>query len=118
MNKAFGGCALRIAVGITMLVLLLAGGAGAVPVEEWNKTYRGTYAHSVQQTADGGYILAGQMYKEYLNYDALLIKTDTNGIEQWNKSFGKTDIDNAYAVQQTGDGGYILAGYTHANDNA
>ncbi len=53
------GCILRIAIGITALVLLLAGGAGGVPVEEWNRTFWGDYIHSVQQTSDGRYILAG-----------------------------------------------------------
>jgi len=36
--------------------LFLAGGAGALPAEEWNRTYEGT-ANSVQQTSDGGYIV-------------------------------------------------------------
>jgi hypothetical protein len=50
-------------LGITALpLLLLAGIAGAVPVDEWNKTFGGAgndTAHSVLQTSDGGYILAG-----------------------------------------------------------
>ncbi|MCX9076172.1 MAG: hypothetical protein OIN88_16225, partial [Candidatus Methanoperedens sp.] len=70
-------------VGITVLVfLLLADGAGAVPVEEWNKTFGGTGnegARSVQQTSDGGYILAGYAFSSGTGYDAVLIKTDENG---------------------------------------
>jgi hypothetical protein len=82
----------------------------------WAKTYGGAnfdYAYSVRQTSDGGYILAG-----YTNsfgagwYDIFLIKTDANGNMQWAKTFGGTYGDYAYSVQQTSDGGYIVAGYT------
>ena len=111
----------RIKVGITVLaILLLAGGAGAVPVEEWNKTFGGTGnegAKSVQQTSDGGYILAGYAFSSQNGYDALLIKTDPNGNQQWNKIFGWAGEERAESVQQTSDGGYILAGYALLSPN-
>ena len=77
--------------------------------EEWNRTFGGTSyseAKSVQQTSDDGYILAGTV-----DGLACLIKTDTNGNEMWNKTFGEESV--ATYVQQTSDGGYILAGNTH-----
>jgi uncharacterized delta-60 repeat protein len=84
---------------------------------QWAKTYEeasgGDYAYSVQQTSDGGYIVAG--YKHYFSAgdrDIFLIKTDTNGNLQWAKTYGGTSGDYAYSVQQTSDGGYIVAGYT------
>jgi hypothetical protein len=82
------------------------------------KTYGGTYwdwAYSVQQTSDGGYILAGYTgsFGAGLN-DIFLIKTDANGNVQWAKTYGGTNHDSAYSVQQTSDGGYIVAGLTRS----
>jgi uncharacterized delta-60 repeat protein len=84
----------------------------------WAKTYGGIdydWAHSVQQTSDGGYIMAG--YTSFFgagSFDVFLIKTDANGNIQWAKTYGGTAIDWAYSVQQTSDGGYIVAGYTRS----
>ncbi len=83
---------------------------------QWAKTYEGThndYAYSVQQTSDGGYILAGYTGSFGAgDNDIFLIKTDANGNIQWAKTYGGTYSDYAFSVQQTSDGGYIVAGYT------
>jgi TolB-like protein len=82
----------------------------------WAKTYGGTrydWAYSVQQTSDGGYILVGRTESFGAgDYDAFLIKTDANGNVSWAKTYGGIDDDVAYSVQQTSDGGYIVAGWT------
>jgi hypothetical protein len=83
---------------------------------KWAKTYGGTnweLAYSVQQTSDGGYIVAGTTNSFGAGWgDIFLIKTDANGNIQWAKTYGGTYGDKAYSVQQTSDGGYIVAGYT------
>jgi PKD repeat protein len=86
--------------------------------EVWNKTFGGAswdVAHSVQQTKDGGYVLAGSTRSFAADWDDVwLIKTDKSGNEVWNKTFGRTGWDGALSVQQTKDGGYVLAGYTRS----
>jgi hypothetical protein len=80
------------------------------------KTYGGTSrdkAYSVQQTSDGGYIVESFTLSFIGGWgDIFLIKTDANGNLQWAKTYGGTYWEEAYSVQQTSDGGYIVAGYT------
>jgi len=86
----------------------------------WSRTYGGEssdYAHSVQQTRDGGFVVAGYTYSFYEGYDAhvYLIKTDSLGYVQWSRTYGYTTYDYyCYSVEQTTDGGYILAGRTYS----
>ena len=84
--------------------------------ERWNKTFGGSendHGRSVQQTSGDGFILAGWT-KSYGagDEDSWLIRTDGDGNELWNKTFGGSDSDTGYSVQPTSDGGFILLGST------
>jgi hypothetical protein len=65
------------------------------------------------QTTDSGFVFTG--YTESLNtgsIDTWFVKTDTNGDTLWTRTFGGAQAEQGKAVQQTTDGGYIIAGYT------
>jgi len=82
----------------------------------WERTFGGEswdYAHSVQQTIDGGYIIVGESYSwSPGNCDIWLIRTDSSGNIIWSKFFGGLRDDYGEDVQQTADGGYIVTGST------
>ncbi len=86
---------------------------------QWQKTFdvvmdgwaRETIACSIQQTTDGGYVIAGEIRPAYPHSDILVLKLDETGNAQWQKVYAATDKDTgATSIQQTADGGYILTG--------
>ena len=88
---------------------------------QWNKTYGGTNgdnAFALVQTADGGYALAGgELSFGAGNHDYWLVKTDSNGNMQWNKTYGGPDTDICRSLIRTTDGGFALAGFTNSSGN-
>ncbi|NQS98453.1 MAG: T9SS type A sorting domain-containing protein [candidate division Zixibacteria bacterium] len=107
-----------ITIILTVLILSCGIAFAQPPDTLWTRTYGGTLddrGECVQQTTDGGYILAG-CTKSYGagNYDFYLVKTNAAGDTLWARACGGSTIDWARSVQQTTDGGYILAGYTQS----
>ena len=96
------------------------------PAIEWQKSFGGSAAEeasSIELTNDGGYIVAGYTTSNngvvtgnHGNGDFWVVKLDASGTIQWQKALGGTGVDGAYCIQQTADGGYIVAGYTNSND--
>ncbi|MBI2134684.1 Ig-like domain-containing protein [Candidatus Woesearchaeota archaeon] len=85
-------------------------------IEQWSKAFSHgitDIGYSVQETSDLGYVIVGTT-KTSINdpTDIWLIKTDSDGNEEWNKTYGGSDSDSARSIQQTSDGGYIIAGST------
>jgi uncharacterized delta-60 repeat protein len=84
----------------------------------WQKTYGGTgtpdLANSIQQTSDGGFIVAGTTTPFGNSSDLWVLKPNSNGGVSWQKTFGGAADDYGSSVRQTPDGGYAVAGYTYS----
>ncbi|MBI4947582.1 MAG: gliding motility-associated C-terminal domain-containing protein [Bacteroidetes bacterium] len=97
------------------IYLIKTDGNGVV---QWSQTYgKGgdEWGYAVQQTTDSGYVVGGTISGSGAGgRDMYLMKTDASGNLQWSKSFGGNNNEEAYSVQQTTDGGYVLGGYTRS----
>jgi hypothetical protein len=84
---------------------------------QWDKKYGGKgrdYAKTVLKTEEG-YVIAGtsnSTSSKNWDYDILLIKTDFNGTQEWNYTYGGSDAEEANSILQTEDGSYIITGST------
>jgi len=89
--------------------------------EEWQQTFGGTeedFGYSVLQTSDGGYVVLGFTVSFGSGQkDVWLIKTDAQGIMQWDKTFGGTAGEIGTEIMETEEGGFIITGYTESNSN-
>lgn len=95
-------------------------------VMEWQKCYGGSdddYAQSIIQTSDGGYVIAGNTYSNdgdvsgyNGNRDYWIVKLNHSGLISWIKCFGGTDLDHAYSIIESSEGGYVIAGSTRSGD--
>ena len=112
---------------LTSVLRPLTSFSQTAPAIDWQNTIGGDsadYLYSIQQTADGGYILGGFSASNIsgdkaensngLN-DFWIVKADAAGNIQWQNTIGGSDDDRLLSVQQTADGGYILGGYSKSN---
>jgi hypothetical protein len=95
---------------------------------QWQKCFGGSWedrAYSIEQTKDGGYIVAGKaasidgdLTNEGIDYreEYWILKLNSSGNIQWQKTFGGNDIDIATCVRQTPDGGYVVAGISYSKN--
>ncbi len=82
---------------------------------QWQKSI-GNFMNCIQQTTDGGYIAAGYSNGPLGNTDYHIVKLDNLGTIQWQNYYGGTSSDAAYYIQQTTDGGYIVAGESNSSN--
>jgi Secretion system C-terminal sorting domain len=98
----------------------------AQPIIEWQKSLGGSLgdeAYTIEQTLDGGYIVAGRTFSSdgdiTINqggWDCWVVKLNSTGNLIWQKTFGGTGDDYINSIKQTPDGGYIFTGYTNSSD--
>ena len=116
-------------IGTTVLLLFSVHLFGQAPVIQWQKTlgsYNGDYPQSVQQTSDGGYIVGGYTegadgdvegyHGNIIVGDLWVTKLSPAGALQWSKCLGGTYQEVNTYIQQTADGGYIVAGSSWSID--
>ncbi len=85
---------------------------------KWSKTYGGDgneEGFSVATTSDHGFAFVG-LTNSFGNggYDVYLVKTDSMGNFQWQRTYGGSDWDFGYSIQQLPDKGYIICGQTYS----
>ena len=92
----------------------------------WQKPLGGSgsdESYTIGSTSDGGVVVAGltlsnngDVSVNYGSFDMWVVKLQANGTIEWQKSLGGSSDDVANSIQQTNDGGYIVAGYTFSNN--
>ena len=76
----------------------------------------GDLCKSVSQTSGSEYIITGGSGDWNINYDVWLIKTDSQGNEEWSKTGGSIHDSGSFGLQTT-DGGYIITGHITQDEN-
>ena len=84
----------------------------------WSKTFSRPdreWPYAMTATSDGGFLLAGLIHPDGVNnVDIFLIKTDDTGGVVWEEAYGGSGDERAFAVTETSDGGYVVAGSTRS----
>lgn len=93
---------------------------------QWKKAYGGSnndWPFDIRQTTDSGYIMTGRTNSNngdvsgnHGDRDFWVVKLSETGVIQWKKTFGGSGPDEAHSIQQTSDGGYIVAGGSASTD--
>lgn len=92
----------------------------------WQKTFGGSatdYGTSIQQNTNGDYYISGytnsndgDVSGNHGNFDFWVLKLNSSGILQWQKTLGGSAVDFGWAISQTTDGGCVVTGETRSND--
>jgi len=94
-------------------------------VKEWDKTIGGTgndVILSMQPTKDNGYIIGGTSYSpkgadksedDFGNGDYWVVKLASNGLVQWDRTFGSEREESFSSIIESSEGGYIMSGTTN-----
>ena len=123
MNHGVSGDSTRW-LGLLLAVVLVGGITGPASAQLWMNTYGDPSpsfvpedAQEVIPTHDGGLAVVGRTTSGGTSTDLLVLKLDDQGAVQWQRSYGGSHADEGFAIEQTGDGGYIVAGHNQSHDS-
>ncbi len=101
-----------------MLLTLFTHAHGQSPGVLWSRLYGGSggdAARDLIKTSEGGFLIAGSTENfGAIGVDIYVVKTDSAGIVDWEKSIGGVETDRAYSALETLDGDYLLAGASNS----
>lgn len=92
-------------------ILIKADRFGSV---QWERYFAGvdlSWFNTVIQTADGGYMAAGQSTTKEFPADRWFVKTNGAGQVEWTKSLIQDLAQGVNGILQTADGGYAVCGF-------
>lgn len=79
----------------------------------WQKRYGLGVAATILQAADGGFVVAGGTWASGAGgEDFLVLKLNADGSVQWQKTFGGSGDEEAQTVERSGDGGFVVGGWS------
>jgi len=98
--------------------LFLFSDSAAHAQNTWAASYFLTNARAatstIQQTSDGGFVVTGSIAVAGSSYDMWILKLDSSGMIQWQKTYGGINQDDGAGIEQTSDGGYVVVGDTQS----
>ncbi len=120
---------LNLAVLVSCGLLACTFSATAQVTVQWDKTFGGDFWDTptdVVPTADEGYLVAGSSYsgaegdkseenKGISSNDYWIVKLDSSGNKQWDKTIGGDSFDDLISAIPTADGGYLLEGMSSSS---
>lgn len=93
---------------------------------EWQRNYGGSdinYSFDIFETTDSGYVFCGytrsndgDVIGNHGECDAWIVKINTLGVIQWQKTLGGSLCDSAFNIKPTTDNGFFVSGYSSSND--
>ncbi len=105
--------------GLSDIWILKLSSSGGI---EWQRAYGGSGSEvpsCIRLTSDGGYIIVGGTTSFGAGtFDFLVLKLSSSGDIEWQRTVGREGFDAAWDVQQTSDGGYVVAGVTSPGSGA
>lgn len=92
----------------------------------WEKSIGGSandLITNINKTSDDGYLLVGHtfsndgdVFENQGSCDAWILKLNSAGAIEWQKTYGGSEVDYLYDIKQTQEGGYLTCGQTESAD--